>query len=156
MDPEAPPPPSAQNVLVLTPASVTLADSASAGIPQPASIAVSNAGASVINGISLGPIVYQGTPGWLAATLTRSSTPATLSLSASDAGLPAGTYIAQVAVQANAASNSPQRIEVRFTVLAAGGAGAPRKGMEAALEQGSTGLRHQMKAITSIASPERE
>ncbi len=156
MDGPPPPPPSAQNALVLTPASIALSDSASAGIPQHATVQVTNAGASVINGISLAPIVYLGTPGWLAATLTTSSTPATLSLSADDAGLPAGTYIAQIAVQADAASNSPQRVEVRFTVLGNSGAGAPRWGMEGALERTSNGRTHQMKAVTSTASTERE
>ena len=154
MDPAPPPPPSAQNVLVLTPASVALSDSAGAGVAQQATVAITNAGASTINGITLAPIVYQSTPGWLAATLTTSSTPATLSLSADDAGLAPGTYIAQVAVQANGASNSPQRAEVRFTVLGASGVSAPRGGMEGAIG-GAKSLRpHQIEAANLTASRE--
>jgi len=65
-------------------------------------------------------IVY-GQPaqsGWLAATLSATSTPSVLTLQATTGARPAGTYTATVTLTSPDASNAPRTILVTFTVSA--------------------------------------
>jgi hypothetical protein len=82
------------------------------------SISVTNGGGATLRGLSLGQPSYgSGQPvGWLAASLSASTAPASLTLTASPAGLPPGQYTASVALSSTNASNSPQTIAVTFVV----------------------------------------
>ena len=72
----------------------------SAATPQ-AVIAITNGGAGSLGGLAVS-VTYQGRSGWLAASLSRTAAPATLTLSAAVAGLPDGTYGATVEVTSSA------------------------------------------------------
>lgn len=88
--------------------------------PTPITVAVTNAGDGTLGGLAVGTIQYsEGQPeGWLTATLSGASAPATLTLRAAAGSLPAGTYDAVVPVTAAAVANSPQNVNVTFRVVA--------------------------------------
>ncbi len=95
--------------------------SATAGGASPAaqSVTVSNAGTGTLSGLATGTIVYGGpTGGWLAATLSGATAPATLTLTPSTGSLLAGTYTATVPVAATVSgiTNSPQSVTLTLTV----------------------------------------
>jgi hypothetical protein len=65
----------------------------------------------------LGLTAYgSGGAGWLTASLSDSTAPATLTLSARISGLNAGTYTANVPLTSNVATNSPQVEQVTITL----------------------------------------
>jgi hypothetical protein len=88
--------------------------------PAPIAIAVTNAGDGTLGGLAVGAIQYSdGQPqGWLSATLSGATAPATLTLRAAAGSLPAGTYDAVVPVTATGVANSPQNVNVTFRVVA--------------------------------------
>ena len=85
------------------------------------SISVTNGGGGTLRGLSVGPASYgSGQPtGWLAASLSAATAPASLTLTASPAGLQPGQYTASVGLSATNASNSPQTIAVTFIITPA-------------------------------------
>ncbi len=99
--------------------STTATFSAGVGGAAPASqtIVVTNGGGGTLNGLSQSTSYTSGA-GWLTATFNTTTAPATLTLTASQAGLSAGTYTATVNVLSPAATNSPRSITVTFNVLA--------------------------------------
>ncbi|MGH7672148.1 MAG: fibronectin type III domain-containing protein [Gemmatimonadales bacterium] len=108
--------------IALNPATVTF-DAAVAGGPDPGvqTVAVTNGGGGTLGGLAVGTITY-GTAqptDWLAATLDRTTAPATLTLRATTGTLPAGTYDATVPVTSPDASNSPHTVNATLTVNAA-------------------------------------
>jgi hypothetical protein len=110
--------------LTLSRASVAFSGGQGGAAPQPATISVGSSG-SAVSGLAVGSITYSGSrSGWLTAGLSGTGTPATLTLTPSTAGLPSGTYAAQVPVTGSAA-NSPQTVAVTLTVSPSSG-GAPR------------------------------
>jgi hypothetical protein len=87
--------------------------------PAPQSVVVDNGGGGTLNGLSLGTITYTGpTTGWLAASIGGQQAATSVSLTANVASLQPGVYLAQVPVRSTATgvSNSPQNINVAFTV----------------------------------------
>jgi hypothetical protein len=90
--------------------------------PAAQTVAVTNVGINTLSGLAIGTIVYgSGQPtGWLAASLSGTTAPATVTLNATTGSLAAGTYTATVPVTSTAAgvTNSPQNISVTFTVSA--------------------------------------
>lgn len=103
-------------LIALSPTSVNF--SSTQGVnPDPQIVNVSNAGIGKISGLAVGTITYgSGQPtGWLAASLSATSAPTTLTLTATTGSLATGTYTATVPVISSVANNSPQTVSVTFT-----------------------------------------
>jgi uncharacterized protein (TIGR03437 family) len=90
----------------------TLNFSALVGGAAPASQAVPIASTGASSSLTLG---MEG-GSWLSATLSASTTPARVTVSANPANLAAGTYNGTIIVTSAGASNSPQTISVQFVV----------------------------------------
>jgi hypothetical protein len=98
---------------------VAFTDTIGTANPAPKTVQVTNSGGS-LTGLGVDPIGYgTGASGWLTAALSATTAPATLTLAANLSGLAAGTYTATVPVTSAVASNSPQWVEVAFTVVPA-------------------------------------
>ena len=95
---------------------------AAAGGADPADeqVTVSNSGGGTLDGISVSAPTYQGSEtGWLTGwNLDQTTATATITFSASVGALTAGTYHASVQVTSTASgvTNSPQQIDITFTV----------------------------------------
>jgi hypothetical protein len=106
--------------IALTP--TTLSFNAMAGGADPAakSASVNNTGGGTLDDLGVSVSYAAGQPtGWLNAALTATTAPATLDVQPVTGSLPAGTYNATIDVASSAAANSPQSIDVTFTVAAA-------------------------------------
>ncbi|MDB4917110.1 MAG: hypothetical protein JWM95_4754 [Gemmatimonadetes bacterium] len=85
--------------------------------PVAKTINISNSGTGTLSGLALGSITYgAGATGWLSATLSASTAPASVTLNAALGTLAAGTYTATLPVTAAGVSNSPQTITATFVV----------------------------------------
>ena len=105
--------------IALAPAAVSFADTVGTADPAPKTVNVTNAGGGTLSGLAVGTITYgAGATGWLTAAVSPAAAPATLTLTASNAGLAAGTYTATVPVTASVAGNSPQNVTVTYTLAA--------------------------------------
>jgi uncharacterized membrane protein len=96
-----------------------VAFSATAGADNPSNqtVSVTNAGGGILDGLSTTITYASGQPtGWLNATLSGTTAPATVTLQATTSALAPGDYSAAVSVSASVASNSPQTVDVTFTV----------------------------------------
>ncbi len=101
----------------LSPANVGFADTVGTTNPAPATVSVVNSGGGTLSGLAVGTISYgAGASGWLSASLSSGTAPATVTLTASNAGLAAGTYTATVPVTSTNATNSPQSITVTYNL----------------------------------------
>ena len=107
--------------IALSASSRTFAATQGGTNPASQSVAITNSGGGTLSGLSLGTITYgAGASGWLTgATLNTTTAPATLTLQTSTGTLVAGSYSASVPVLSALASNSPQTVNVTFTVTAA-------------------------------------
>jgi hypothetical protein len=87
--------------------------------PEAKTVTVDNAGDLTIDNVAVGPIAYgAGEPGdWLTATPSGATTPVTVTLQPTGAGL-RGTYTATVPFFADGVANSPQHVAVTFHVRA--------------------------------------
>lgn len=86
--------------------------------PQSRTIQVTNIGGGSLDGLS-STISYQnGATGWLAATLSATTAPATITLQPTTTGLQPGTYLARLSVASASATNSPQSVTVALIVNA--------------------------------------
>jgi hypothetical protein len=101
-------------------ASTSLTYTANIGGGNPASqtVAVTNGGSTALSGLAVGTITYgAGATGWLGTpTLSSTTAPSTLTVTATLGSLTAGTYTATVPITSGVASNSPQNVLVTFTV----------------------------------------
>lgn len=90
------------------------------GDPDPSAqtVSVTNSGDGTLSGLAVGSITYGlGEPtGWLTATLSSATAPATLTLQAHAGSLPAGAYTAIVPITSSNGSNSPQNVAVTFRI----------------------------------------
>lgn len=90
--------------------------------PTPQSISISNGGTGSLTGLAAGTIVYGPgqVGGWLAATLSGTTAPATLTLTPAVSALPVGSYSASIPISSSAAGviNSPQVVSATLTVAA--------------------------------------
>jgi fibronectin type III domain protein len=94
--------------------------SATTGGPDPEAqtVSVTNGGAGTLSGLAVNVAYGVGEPtGWLSASLSQTTAPSTLTLTATTGSLTEGTYTASIAVTSAAASNSPQFLDVTFTVM---------------------------------------
>ncbi len=106
--------------IALSPTSITFTDTALTSDPAPLTVSITNAGLGTLSGLAIGAISYgAGGSGWLTASLSGATAPATLTLTAAKGSLAAGTYTATVPVQAAGASNTPQNVTVTLTIAAA-------------------------------------
>jgi fibronectin type III domain protein len=85
--------------------------------PAAQTVSVTNGGGGTLSGLALSIAYGDGQPtGWLNASLSQTTAPSTLTVTATTGSLTAGTYTASVAVTSAAASNSPQFLFLTFTV----------------------------------------
>jgi hypothetical protein len=104
-------------VIALSPTTVTFNGSASGSNPAAQTVSVTNGGGGTLSGVGVGTITYgAGASGWLAASLSTTTAPSTLTLTPSITGLAAGTYTASVPVTSGVATNSPQSVAVTLVV----------------------------------------
>jgi uncharacterized protein YjdB len=108
-------------VLGATPTSVSFTAPAGSGNPPAQTVNVFSVNGTAITGLGTSAIEYgNGQPsGWLAASLSTTTTPSTLTLTANVGALGSGTYTANVPITAATATNSPLKIPVTFVVPAA-------------------------------------
>lgn len=87
--------------------------------PAPVDLALTNDGDLPLTGLQVGTVAYGvgETGGWLDATLSGTTAPATLRLSASTTGLEPGTYTATLTVSSPVSANGPQSLAVTLKVL---------------------------------------
>lgn len=106
-------------ILRVSSPTATLETVAGAGDPTPVSIQLTNDGDLPLTGLQIGDIVYGigETGGWLTASLTGTTAPASLQLGAATAGLAPGTYTATLTVSSNVSANGPQSLAVTLRVL---------------------------------------
>lgn len=93
--------------------------SGTAGFASPLSqvVIISNGGSGTLNQLSTSINYANGQPtGWLVASLSTTSAPATLTLTPTSGALPAGTYSATVSVISPMATNTPQFITITFVL----------------------------------------
>ncbi|MEZ4417615.1 MAG: choice-of-anchor D domain-containing protein [Gemmatimonadota bacterium] len=98
-------------------------------VPVPQTVQVTNGGSGTLSGLTTSIDFGTGPSGWLSARLGATTAPTALTLTANQSGLAAGTYRATVRVEAAGAANSPQTVDVTFSVTTAGG--APQIGLSA-------------------------
>lgn len=86
-------------------------------VSQPFDVGISNAGNGSLTGLSV-TVVYAGSQpdGWLNAGLNGTTTPTSLTLQASAAGLTRGVYLATVTVESPVAGGLSATLLVAFTV----------------------------------------
>jgi Fibronectin type III domain len=116
-------PPAAAPQIALSPTTITFAGTQGGGDPGPQTVDVTNSGTGTLDGLAESVSYTAGQPtGWLSANLSRARAPATLTLAATAGVLTAGTYTASVSVTSAVATNSPQTVNVTFTISAPPGA----------------------------------
>lgn len=104
-------------VLGLSPTTVGFTATVGGGNPADQTVTVSNTGGGSLGGLAVGAVSYgAGGSGWLSASLSGASAPATLTLHVTTGALAAGHYTATVPVTTSAAGNSPQNVSVSFDV----------------------------------------
>ncbi|MEP7382403.1 MAG: Ig-like domain-containing protein [Gemmatimonadota bacterium] len=88
-------------VIAVTPSPVNFQGLSGSTDPAAQLLTVNNSGVGALNGLSLGNTSYGSTQpvGWLSASLSTTSAPTTLTMTAAIAGLAPGTYSAIVPVQ---------------------------------------------------------
>jgi hypothetical protein len=87
------------------------------GSPASQVVDISNVGGGSLTGLGESVSYAPGEPtGWLGATLSATTAPATLTLAATTGSLTDGTYTATVTVSSPVAANSPLEITVTFTL----------------------------------------
>ncbi len=96
---------------------------ATSGGSDPASktVSISNAGGGTLSGLSRS--FPDGTPLWLFASVNSVTAPATLTVSVSmsnpfGSDFGPGTYTSRIAISSTNAGNSPQYVDITFTILA--------------------------------------
>ncbi len=104
-------------LIALNPSFIELGGQVGSGATPSASVAVTNGGPGSLSQLVSAVSYDAGQPeGWLDAALVDASAPTTLQITASVGELAAGTYGATVFVSSAIAGNSPQGVDVTFTV----------------------------------------
>ena len=105
--------------IALSSSSVTFTATAGGSSPAVQPVTVTNSGTGTLSGLAIGTITYDaGASGWLAASVSPTTAPATVTLTPTLGSLAAGSYTAHVPVTSSASgvTDSPQTITVTFTV----------------------------------------
>src|SRR5213075_3230926 len=98
--------------ILVNPSAVSFTDTVGNSSPGPQSVTVSTDGQGTVTGLTA-TVNYGSGSGWLAAALSDTVAPATLTLAPSISGLAAGTYQATVTISGNGAAN-PLNVAVTF------------------------------------------
>jgi hypothetical protein len=110
--------------IALQTSTVTFNGTAGGAAPAPQVINITNGGGGTLANLSTSVSYTAGqSTGWLTATLSATSAPSTLILTAAPGSLTPATYTALVAVAADGATNSPQTVTVTLTVAPSTGGG---------------------------------
>lgn len=113
--------PGSSGSLALSSATAAFDAMVSGANPGTANIAITNGASGTLSGLRTGVAYTPGqATGWLAAGLSATTAPSTLTLTATTGALAAGTYTAIVAVTGDGAVNGPQTIAVTFVLFANG------------------------------------
>ena len=104
--------------IVLSAASASFQATTNGANPASTAVTINNGGGGTLSGLSASTAYTGGqAAGWLTTTLSGTTAPSTLTISATTGGiLVAGTYTATVTISAAAAENAPQTISVTFTL----------------------------------------
>src|SRR6266508_2933382 len=111
----SPPGPTKDPLIVLSATSRSFTATQGGASPAVQTVMVSNGGDGTLSGLTA-TVSFTTGQGWLAASLSSTTAPSTLTLTATTGTLVAGTYTATVAVTATGVSNSPQTVSVTFTL----------------------------------------
>ncbi len=110
----------------LSPSSLAFHAAARGTNPAAQSVSVTNgAMAGSLTGLSASVSYDSKASGWLTASLSSTSAPATISVQPTTGTLAAATYTATISVAATGALNSPQTVSVTFVVGSASAPSAP-------------------------------
>ncbi len=140
----------AQPALTATPASLSFTFQIGSAPPSSQPLVIGTTGAAV----NFGAVASVQTPAsgtWLAVTPPSGSTPGNLTVSVNPAGLAAGTYTGTITVTCQAASNSPLKVPVTFTVVAQPTLSVNPAALSFTYRIGSTTPPSQALAVTSSA-----
>ncbi|HZS62693.1 MAG TPA: choice-of-anchor D domain-containing protein [Gemmatimonadaceae bacterium] len=108
------------SVLQLSRSSVPITAQTNGSLPSTQTVTITNTGGGTIGGIAPGTITYSaGATGWLAASVTSATTPATMTLTVLSTALSIGTYSATVPVTSTTTGVTPLNITVTYSVTAA-------------------------------------
>lgn len=138
--------------IAAAPSSVQFSAVQGGASPGDRTVTVTNAGEGSLSGLGVTVRYASGQPtGWLTATLSGSSAPATLVLSASGSGLASGSYTASVDITSGSAANSPLTVPVTFTVSAPAPAiGVSSASVTFAATRGGSAPASQTVAVTNL------
>lgn len=103
--------------IVLSPAALGF-DVVAGHSVTPQTVAITNGGGGSLTALAFGAVQYANGAGWLSATLSSTTAPATITVTPNVAGLAPGTYNANIPVSAADASNTPQLVAVTLVVRA--------------------------------------
>jgi hypothetical protein len=106
-------------LIALTPPAVAFVDTQFSAEPGTKTVAITAAGHGALTGLRASVTYGSGPSGWLTATLSDTTAPATLTLKAKLAGLTPASYNATIAISASSAQNTPQSIPITFNVAEA-------------------------------------
>ena len=106
-----------QPTIVLSSAAASFSAAVGGANPAASTISVTSGNAATLSGLSA-TVLYTTGSGWLSATLSTTTAPATLTLQPTTGTLAAGTYTARVSVASAVADNSPRIVDVTFAVSA--------------------------------------
>ncbi len=105
-------------VLSLAPASVTFSALQGSAAPAPQTVALTNTGGETLTGLALSLSYGNNQPtGWLSASLSSTTAPATLTLSVSAGALSVGSYNATVTLSASASGAAAKSLAVSLIVI---------------------------------------
>lgn len=103
--------------LALSTSTLTFTATAGGAAPAAQPVSVTNSGGGTLPA-PVTSIAYGSGSGWLAANLSGSVAPYTISVQPVIAGLAVGTYAATISVSSAGASHSPQTVSVTLTITA--------------------------------------
>jgi len=102
----------------LAPSATTFTANAGGTSPAPTTVQVANGGGGTLSLLSLGAISFgPGATGWLSASLSNTTAPATITLTPTLGALPIGTYTATIPVQSGVVGVSAVNLAVTFQVV---------------------------------------
>ena len=107
----------ARPVIAVAAATTLVAERGATTLPDALSLAVTNGAEGELAGLAVGAVAFEPalTPGWLSATLSAATAPATLVLRPTRTDLPAGSYVAIVPLTAADAAG-PASLRVTYAV----------------------------------------
>ena len=104
-------------LIALSATSLSFTATQSIGTAPAQQVAVSNGGRGTLSGLQVNVSYTGGPSGWLNASLSSTTAPATLTLTPNGPALARGSYTATVQVSAAGVANSPQNAGVQFTLV---------------------------------------